>query len=288
MLKYIILLLFVPFMSNGQNVSIAKMYKFPNGFILNSGDHIIIGKPSRNNSYVYIHGNKNFTIYENDTFVIKHIVKTENSTGINIRLKGYIRNKKHTMTFVEAVYKNEVIIPEKYRRGLLPEDVDVTELIKLVDGDIFYELVFDLHNTDKEKIFNAAKLAIIKMYVDAKEVIQDENRESGILICKGISTDVVEVDHTSYNATYYNVVEITIKDNKCRVRIINPNVSLIYYTYSYAAGMALPNTHNIPKAPVGRSLPTTSFPVASLLTCASKYPPFHSPDFYQLYKKQHI
>lgn len=154
------------------------------------------------------------------------------------------------MTFVEAVYKNEVIIPEKYRRGLLPEDVDVTELIKLADGDIFYELVFDLHNTEKEKIFNAAKLAIIKMYVDAKEVIQDENRESGIIICKGISTDIVEVDRTSYNATYYNVVEIAIKDNKCRVRIINPNVSLIYYTYSYTAGMALPNTHNIPKAPL--------------------------------------
>ncbi|MBW7942751.1 MAG: DUF4468 domain-containing protein [Candidatus Kuenenia stuttgartiensis] len=106
------------------------------------------------------------------------------------------------------------------------QSFDVSQ-IPLRDESPFYELVVNADGVTKQQLFSAARMTMIKLYKDAKEVIQSEDKQTGEIIGKGYST--FSINDTSYIAgskTYmfkdyrmWFIVSLTVKDERYRIQI---------------------------------------------------------------------
>lgn len=131
--------------------------------------------------------------------------------------------------------------------------------------DLKYEDIVEAPNHTKAEIYAACKLAMITMFKDAKQVIQDENREDGSIIGKGYYT-VSHSDHgrkipkdatTEY--TVWFIIKLSVKDGKYRVQMSDLSIAQRTIFLSASAG-----------SPIVLD-PGVSGPVDGIKACADGY-----------------
>lgn len=93
--------------------------------------------------------------------------------------------------------------------------------IPLKDGRIFYEQIVTLDSTyTKAMLYANAKLAFVKMFNDAKEVIQIDDKDAGHLVGKGnfqFSVKANFMASSQCRATF--LFDVTVKDSKYRLQM---------------------------------------------------------------------
>jgi len=124
---------------------------------------------------------------------------------------------------------------------------ELLEMLKTIEGsykidgnkDVFMQEVMELDsNLTKDQLYFIAKEYIASSYGDAKSVIQVDDKERGLIICKGLYSDIkcTEVYIGSageYTATH--ILKIDIKDGRIRVTITVTNINE-YYAPTYVNG----------------------------------------------------
>lgn len=96
-----------------------------------------------------------------------------------------------------------------------------SEYFPMKDGKIVYEKVLDSLSLNKDALFAASKKWIANNYKSAESVIQSEDKTTGQIIGKGMST-VILSEEGSFLTTgfdYKYSIQIDVKDNKCRLRV---------------------------------------------------------------------
>ena len=86
------------------------------------------------------------------------------------------------------------------------------------NGNVTYVDILENLNMSKEEIYDRAKSFFIYTYNDADAVIQEDDKDDGTLIGKGVFINV----HHGYkiaSVTYdsFHILRIDAKDNRCRI-----------------------------------------------------------------------
>ncbi|MFZ1788864.1 MAG: DUF4468 domain-containing protein [Saprospiraceae bacterium] len=71
----------------------------------------------------------------------------------------------------------------------------------------------------KNEIYSATKLFIAKTWKSANNVIQNDDKESGLIVVKGISKQTIAAYFTEYQYSYAYTFTFRMKDNKFRITL---------------------------------------------------------------------
>lgn len=110
--KTILLAVFV-FLSRygwSQETSVAKSYKFNSGFTIKTGDTLIVGAPSSDEGYKYVHVKGEAIRSEDKYFLIKNIVKHKYDGFTDIELNGWLNGEKCKIEMYNAVKSGELLV----------------------------------------------------------------------------------------------------------------------------------------------------------------------------------
>ena len=124
---------------------------------------------------------------------------------------------------------------------------EVNALLKQVEGtykidnndNVYVQEIIELDSSlKKDNLYYFAKEYITNSYGDANSVIQMDDKEKGLIICKGLYADIYcnEVflgSATKYTATH--ILKFEIKDGRVRVTISITNINS-YVAPSYSGG----------------------------------------------------
>jgi len=94
--------------------------------------------------------------------------------------------------------------------------------LPMQDGKIFYEHVYQ-DSATKEQLFLNAKEAFISLFPDAKQVIQNEDKDNGVISGIGYFyfNNKVGPLKIMVNQMIRNTIRITVKEGKYRVQIFD-------------------------------------------------------------------
>lgn len=84
-------------------------------------------------------------------------------------------------------------------------------------GNVTFTKIIEVPELKKEEIYNSILNYLISNYVNGKQAIQYYNKETGILIAKGVYENVTSNLGTTMNTIY--TLRIDIKDRKARAKI---------------------------------------------------------------------
>jgi hypothetical protein len=87
------------------------------------------------------------------------------------------------------------------------------------DGSVFYEQIDSAPGLSKDEIFKRSKLWVVDAFVDAKEVIQIDNKEDGEIVGKGNLDCTYTIMGTGIPCRVYFTIKLNSKDGKHRVQI---------------------------------------------------------------------
>lgn len=103
---------------------------------------------------------------------------------------------------------------DKYGIGAVPVN----------DGVVTFTLINQLQDKTKDELYSSAKVMITDMFKSAKDVIQSEDKEAGIIICKGntkiqgaFNTDLMEF-----------TLKIACKDGRYKIDLYNITLTIGY------------------------------------------------------------
>lgn len=102
--------------------------------------------------------------------------------------------------------------------------------LPIVDDKIVYEKIYDHPGISKDVLFGAAKKFIGVHFKRGSSVIQSEDINSGLIICKG-NIDAYEViekkwwGQTLVGGTFHFTMQFEVKENKARVKIFDIHTS---------------------------------------------------------------
>jgi hypothetical protein len=105
----------------------------------------------------------------------------------------------------------------------------------------FSQANFQWEKTDsvgktKDQIYADTKMFIAQTWKSAKDVIQNDDKESGVILIKGLNTQIIPSGSFSSKPNYYFKYNVTfrMKDNKYRISINNVEcIEASYRTYNY-------------------------------------------------------
>lgn len=117
---------------------------------------------------------------------------------------------------------------------------EVIELLKTIDGvykiddnrDVYVQEVIELDTSlSKDQLYFMLKEYLATAYRNANAVTQIDSKEQGLIVCKGLYTDIYcrEIPVGSagkYTATH--ILKIDIKDGRIRVTITVTNINEYY------------------------------------------------------------
>lgn len=81
----------------------------------------------------------------------------------------------------------------------------------------FYWEVIDSTAKSKDQIYSATKVFIAETWRSAQDVIQNDDREGGTIIVKGLSVKEASVFTAQYRYVYRYTVTFQMKENKYRI-----------------------------------------------------------------------
>jgi len=103
--------------------------------------------------------------------------------------------------------------------------IDTTRIdIPMKDGKIFYEGIVETPNLTKVDLYNNAKQWFVDYFKSSKDVIQNEDKDQGRIVGKGIIF-ISRKDNGSkgdYNDEI--TIQVDVKDGKYRYRIYNMTI----------------------------------------------------------------
>lgn len=87
-------------------------------------------------------------------------------------------------------------------------------------GEVVFSKVIQEEGADKAALYNAAKLCLTDMFRSAKDVIQLDDKESGIIIIKGFTEEPSRgMMGTAQNAQIWFSLKIQAKDGRYKIDI---------------------------------------------------------------------
>ena len=102
-----------------------------------------------------------------------------------------------------------------------------------------YSITIDCKGLTKDEIYTRANSYFVYNYGSGKSVIQQQDKEQGILLGKGRATKIHYESSISTNPGYYNIwhiLRIDVKEEKARISITASNLEYHYTiknSYSY-------------------------------------------------------
>lgn len=104
---------------------------------------------------------------------------------------------------------------KRYGKGKMPRNDK---------GEVVFSRVVQEEGYDKKTLYKASKLCIIELFNSAKDVIQLDDPESGIIIVKGLSEQMVTTNYKknktiTQTATLRYTLKIQAKQNRYKIDI---------------------------------------------------------------------
>jgi hypothetical protein len=123
--------------------------------------------------------------------------------------------------------------------------IDTQQVTKTDQSFIFTKT--DTISKTKDQLYSDTKMFIAKEWKSSKDVIQNDDKENGVILIKGISQQFMSVTMAGYKFIYSYSVTFKIKDGKYKIIIDNVYCSDAYMTTStYHADKIQPN-QDLPK-----------------------------------------
>lgn len=150
-----------------------------------------------------------------------------------IHVGVYAQSKKEK----EAIWIKET--SEKVE-SMLSGDMDKT------DSGLNFTNIIEMPNCPKNELFVKVMTVIGILYNDGKSVIQNSDKEEGVIFGKGILTaDRIKVAFgVNENIEYNHAIKVDIKDNKCRITITVTDFKFTYIN-SLNNGIIASNTEPV-------------------------------------------
>ncbi len=107
---------------------------------------------------------------------------------------------------------------------------------------IFSQINFNWDKVDsipktKTQIYTDTKIFISNQWNSAKDVIQSDDKEGGVIVVKGLSQKTISYAAATYNYAYSYIVKFMIKDGKVKIVIDN-----VHCQYMSLSGTEFPNS----------------------------------------------
>ena len=104
--------------------------------------------------------------------------------------------------------------------------------LPIVDDEIIYEKIYDHPGVSKDVLFGAAKKFIGLYFKRGNSVIQSEDINSGLIICKGNIDAYETIEKKWWGSTlvggkFHFTMQFEIKESKASVRILNIHTSSV-------------------------------------------------------------
>lgn len=105
---------------------------------------------------------------------------------------------------------------------------DTMTILPMKDNKVFYENVYQIDSISRNELYLRAKNVYLRLFPATKDVIQNEDKENGIIAGKG-NTSFIEPGRFGLNfeQKIRFTLSITVKDYKYRIQLFD-----IYYTNS--------------------------------------------------------
>lgn len=85
--------------------------------------------------------------------------------------------------------------------------------------DFKWDVVTDSLNKEKSQLYSQTKLFISETWKSAQNVIQNDDKEAGIILVKGVNVQNLNYQLNDHRWTFSYSIKFLMKDNKCRIII---------------------------------------------------------------------
>ncbi len=85
-----------------------------------------------------------------------------------------------------------------------------------------WDVIIDVPETTKEELYSRTKMFISENWKSAQAVIQNDDKDNGIILIKGITSVGIQANFAAYvDFKFNNTIKFMFKDNKCRIIVDN-------------------------------------------------------------------
>tara|TARA_R110000803_G_C11987103_1_gene321473 strand:+ start:3110 stop:3667 length:558 start_codon:yes stop_codon:yes gene_type:complete len=107
----------------------------------------------------------------------------------------------------------------KRKKTLLTLVLVLFGFISFGQTDFKWDVIVDSLESDKSELYSKSKLFIAEVYKSAQNVIQNDDKEAGIILVKGATLQTLYYQLNIHKWTFSYSIKFLVKDNKCRIII---------------------------------------------------------------------
>ncbi len=106
------------------------------------------------------------------------------------------------------------------KRGLLTIFFICLSAVIFAQQNFEWDIIDNCAKT-KEQLYSDTKIFIANTFNSAQDVIQNDDRDVGIIIVKGIMSAVVNTTFTKYKYDFMCTITFMVKENRFRIKVNN-------------------------------------------------------------------
>jgi hypothetical protein len=110
---------------------------------------------------------------------------------------------------------------ENFKRQLLLMLFLTTGLISYGQVDFKWDVIIDSLDLNRDQLYSKTKLFIGETWKSAQDVIQNDDKEAGVILVKGLCVKNIFFQMNDHRWTFSYNVKFYVKDKKCRIVIDN-------------------------------------------------------------------
>lgn len=127
-----------------------------------------------------------------------------------------------------------------------------------------WDIITDSLEDNKSQLYSKTKLFVGETWKSAQDVIQNDDKESGLILVKGISIQNLYYQMNDHKWTFNYTIKFLLKDNKCRIIIEG-----IYCSAARVAQYEWPHMPVADSYPISKGLKLTGLNEKRYLTVMS-------------------
>ncbi len=85
--------------------------------------------------------------------------------------------------------------------------------------DFKWDIIIDSLENNKQELYSTTKLFISETWKSAKDVVQNDDKDAGLILIKALSIQSLSFQMNNHTWTYSYTVKFYMKDGKCRIII---------------------------------------------------------------------
>ncbi|MDD4209961.1 MAG: DUF4468 domain-containing protein [Bacteroidales bacterium] len=125
------------------------------------------------------------------------------------------------------------------------QKTEIIEILKTIEGtwqvdsinnSVYIQEVVEVQNKTKEQIYYILHDYLTMAYGDANKVIQMDDREKGLIVCKGIYAEIKSFSGSPVQHSFWHIIKFEIKEGKVRITINLRDIDC--YISEYNSGTA--------------------------------------------------